>query len=193
MKQWQKRFQGQHSRRATTLIEVVIALFILAMMGLMVAAIVPASARMTRSANSYSLAASICNRKIDQIVEVGFTKIDSSTATTSQITTNLTGVGVVDNTAPTVTAVTDGNKLVYTFTNNNTATNTNNPDNLSGYFPNGVAGTITIDPYSPSKRSINTVNQITMLRVTVSLSWRDANAPVQSYTMSTLISRMSGN
>jgi hypothetical protein len=165
--------------------EVVLALFIFLMMTMMFAAVIPTAARSARYANSYGVAAAICQRKLDQLAEAGFGKITP---------TDLHALGIVDKTAPT----TDGTATVYTFTDNTSANNPNNPDNLDGYFPGGTnpatraTGTLCVDQWTQGQgyQYVSNSPIVVLYKVTVTVSWRDAAGVPQSLSMNSLISRV---
>jgi Tfp pilus assembly protein PilV len=181
---------GKHSARrrlaGTSIMEVILALFIFLMMSLMFAAVVPTAAQTSRRSNSYNYAVAIAQRKVDQIQEAGWSKLNE---------TELRALGIIDASA----GVADGTATVYTFTQNNTATNANNPDNLSSYFPGGTAaatratGTIRIEPWAPSNVTLGAVTQDTLKRVTVTISWQDARTARGRFSITSLVTRMTLN
>ena len=65
------------AQRGFNLIEVLVAVFILVIMALMFAAVVPTTLRSVRTANYYNLAGQIAQRKLDQLMDpnVGYTKM----------------------------------------------------------------------------------------------------------------------
>lgn len=174
-----KRYQ-----RGITLIEVLIAIFIFAMMTMMFAAVVPSSLRSARYAATYGHAVETANRKLDQLLEAGYNRLD---------TADLQSLGIIDSTAPTTSSNSYGAITTYTFTNNNTSSNANNPDNLSSYFPGGATGTIRIESWGPSVATLNSSTAYMMDMATVTISWRDAGGALQSYAMSTVIPQMTIN
>lgn len=170
---------------AITLIEVIIALFILLMMSLMVAAVLPVTTRLTRSSNTYSQALAICQRKIDQLQEAEWGKLDY---------TSLFAYGIIDSTAATV----NGSVTTFTFTNNNgTNTTAKSFDNLNQFFPgtgaNAPTGTIRIEPMDDNAGSviISGTSQLVMKKITVTVSWSEPVGPRQSFSMTALISQVS--
>ncbi|MDX1932754.1 MAG: prepilin-type N-terminal cleavage/methylation domain-containing protein [Capsulimonadales bacterium] len=167
--------------RGITLIEVLISLFIFAMMGLMFSAVIPTALRSAKSTGSYGHAMTIATRKVDQLLEAGFNRLD---------TTNLRTLGIVDNTTPTTSTGANGTITTYTFTDNDTASNSNNPDNLRQYFPSGATGTIRIEPWAPGMYTLNGTTQPMLMQATVTITWREATGPIQNYSVSTLITRM---
>jgi hypothetical protein len=182
---------ARRSRRGAvglSLIEVVMALFILLMMTLMVAAVLPITTRMTRSSNTYASALAICQRKIDQLQEAGWGKLD---------TTSLLALGIIDSTAPVIS----GDVATYTFTNNNNPTpGAPNPadksyDNLGDFFPgtgaNAPTGTIRVQTMEGGTVNISDYNQPVMRRVTVTVSWQEPVGPRQTFSMTALISQVS--
>lgn len=177
-------YKHRRYRSGITMIEIILSLFILGTMALMFSAIVPSALRSSRYTGSYSQALTICNRKMDQLLEAGFNRMD---------TTNLKSLGIIDSTAATVGSNAGGTTNTYYFTNNNTAINTSNPDNLLTYYPNGATGTIFIDNWVPGKATLNNQLQPMLYRATVKVTWRDAAGAQQSYSLTSLIPRMTAN
>lgn len=164
-----------------SLIEVVMSLFIFLMMALLVAVVLPVATRNTRYSNTYSHAVSIGQRKIDQLQEAGWSKLNA---------TDLFNMGVIDSSTPN----TDGNVTIYTFTNNNgTNTAAKSFDNIQDYFPGGsaVTGTIRIEPWENGNVVINSTTQSVMRKATVTLTWKEATGPTQTFMMTALISQVS--
>jgi Tfp pilus assembly protein PilV len=165
-----------------TIIEVTLALFIFLMMTLMFAAVVPTAARNAQYANTYAYAASICQRKLDQLTEAGWDKLDQA---------DLQNLGIIDNTP----ATTDGAAVIFTFTNNTTSSNANNPDNLDQLFSGGTnsstrpVGTIRIEPWATT--TIAGTPTPVLSKVTVTISWRDGRGVPQSFSIITLMTKMS--
>jgi hypothetical protein len=176
----------RRTTRGLTMLEVVLSLFIFLMMSLMFSAIVPTAARSARYGNSYSYAVALCQRKVDQVQEAGWGKLNA---------TDLRSLGIIDNTTPT----TDGTAQIYSFTINTSATNASNADNLASYFPGGTnpatrpTGTIRIEPWADSTIFVAGSPQDTLKRITVRIAWRDARSGASSFSISSLVTRMTLN
>jgi Tfp pilus assembly protein PilV len=179
---------GRRNRpiQGLTLFEVILALFIFLMMSLMFSAVVPTAARSARYSNSYNYAVALCQRKVDQLQEAGWGKLNE---------TDLRSLGIIDATPE----ATDGAAKIYSFTSNISATNPNNADNIAQYFPGGTnaatrpTGTIRVEPWTPSTVYIGGSPQDTLKRVTVTIAWRDARGAPSSFSISSLITRMTLN
>jgi len=160
----------RHGRRGFTLIEVIFAIAIFLLMGLMIAAVVPTAVRSARQGNTYALATSLVRHKIDQLQKAGYDKMNGP------------GLGQND------TDIVDG-----TPTNanaNGTADITFNfatTDKLAQVFPSGATGTIRVKPYSPSVSGTTA----SVIQATVTVTWREAGRPVSSVSMTTLIPKAS--
>jgi hypothetical protein len=184
------RNRSHQRRRGTargfTIIEVMLALFIFLMMTLMFAAVVPTAARSARYAGAYAYASVICQRKIDQLTEAGWDKLDQA---------DLQTLGIIDSSSPT----TDGNATIYSFSDNNSSGNATNPDNINQFFSGGTnsatkpIGTIRIEPWSEGNATVTIQNVPTVVldKVTVTIAWRDGRGAPQSFSMTTLMTRIS--
>lgn len=176
------RHKRQYSR-GLTLIEVLLAAFIFLMMALMLASVLPAAARHTRYSATYSQAVALCQRKMDQVQEAGWGKLNEA---------DLRALGIIDSSA----GVSEGTATVYSFTRNDSASNSKNADNLSSFFPGGtnpetrVTGTIRIEPWESGYVTVNGNAEPSMMKVTVRIDWREAKRGQSSFSMTSLISRM---
>jgi|GEM_PF-3436110 hypothetical protein len=187
-----RRSHGRRSRGVLaggfTLIEVLFALFILLLMGLMVASVIPVAARSTRMANSHSLAVQIVQRKIDQLQDksAGYAKLEgSSLKSLNIIDSGWTQAGTVYKQGTTVESYGSN----YSVTGKFTAV-----DNLASYFPNGVTGTITVTPWAPAVKSVSGQQKAMLMNVTVTLEWRNTpDGPLNNFSASTLITKMPMN
>ena len=172
--------------RGITILEVVLALFIFLMMTMMFSAVVPTAARSARYSNSYNYAVALCQRKVDQLQEAGWGKLN---------VTDLQTLGIIDSSG----ATTDGAATIYSFTNNISATNSANADNIAQYFPGGTnpdtrpTGTIRIEPWADSTIWVAGAPQDTLKLVTVTIAWRDARGALSTFSISSLITRMTLN
>jgi len=157
-------------RGAFTLIEVMFAVFIFAMMALMFSAVIPTAARSSRFGNSYVQAATLAQHKIDQLQEAGYNRVTGPFLQTLNITeTQGTTTGTAPNTTVTASFTTE--------------------DNLLSYFPAGATGTVVITPWTPSWNA--TTSEYTIMQATVTIRWREAGRNQQSeYKMSTLLTKM---
>lgn len=177
------QLRNRRRNRGLTLIEVLLAAFIFLMMALMLASVLPAAARNTRYSATYSQAVALCQRKMDQLQEAGWGKLTE---------TDLRTLGIIDSSA----GVVDGLAMTYSFTQNDSPANTNNADNLSSFFPGGtndssrVIGTIRVEPWESGYVTVNGTPEPSLMKVTVRLAWREAKGTQSSFSMTSLISRM---
>lgn len=144
------------------LIEVIFALFIFVMMGLMFAAVIPAANRSTRYSNSYVMASQLAQHKIDQIRDAGFTRCNGD---------NLAQDGLIDSATP---FAINGTARSFEFTD---------ADSLLEYFPDGASGIVTIDNYLPSYNG----SEYSIRQVQVEVRWREGNGPENSYSTAALL------
>lgn len=166
-----------------TLIEVLLAAFIFLMMALMLASVLPAAARNTRYSATYSQAVALCQRKMDQLQEAGWGKLNEA---------DLRALGIIDSNVGT----TDGAATLYSFTQNDSPPNNNNADNITSFFPGGtnvetrVLGTIRVEPWESGYVTVNGNLEPSLMKVTVRIAWREAKGGQSSFSMTSLISRM---
>ena len=168
-----------------TIVEVVMAMFVLSMMALMCAAVIPAATRSSHYTADYSQAQSLVMHKINQVQEAGYTNMNGPGLGQS-------GQDVVDGTptSPTASANAGGSQSAsFEFTTT---------DNLWRYFPGGAnssgtastasnrpRGFLSIAPYSPS--SVSGVYDF--IQVTITVQWTDARGRTQNYGATTLVAR----
>lgn len=171
-----KRGYRQRAQKAGfTFFEIYMALIIFTLMALLVAAVVPMSARSVRYGNDYTQAATLAMHKVNQLQESGYTNINR----------NLNTLLVVDSngTLPTAANNVNGDKTgAATFTDR---------DELDTYFVGGVSepsGTITITPFTPSAQVVNSVTSYTIIQATIEVKWRDTRGRQQNYVTRTFIS-----
>lgn len=158
----QRQNVRKRKQRGTGLIEVIFALFVLVMMILMFAAVIPSVARSSRYSSSYVMAAQLAQHKIDQIRKVGFSKTNAD---------GLLEANLIDSATPTAS---NGTAVSFSFTNQ---------DRLLSFFPQGAEGVVTVDNYAPSFNG----SSFTMRHVEVRITWRDAAGPTSSYSTSALV------
>jgi hypothetical protein len=172
-------------RAAFTSLEVVIALFILALMTLMFVATLPIATYGARYGNSYATAASLVNHKINQLEEVGYYAMDG---------TQLLSKGIVDSSTPMPTANPNGmTTATLEFTD---------VDKLWKFFAQGQTtggarhtgtdaptGTIAIAPYTPSVVTVSGTNIAKVIQATVTVAWTPSGRPRSEYSVTTLIPR----
>jgi hypothetical protein len=158
------------------MMEVILALIIFTLMGLMVAAAIPISARSVRYGNDYVQASTLAMHKVNQVQEAGYTNMNR----------NLNTLGVVD-----------GNGSLPSSSNNlngdksGTATFTTR-DNMATYFVGGVSapvGNLSIAPYAPSMSVVGGVTRYSVIEVTIEVRWRDVRGSQQNYFTKTLVSK----
>jgi len=154
------------------LFEVLISVLLFVLMVLMFAAVVSAAHRASEFGNGYAQAVSLAQKKIDQMQELGFTGV----YTTSTMTA--TGTDQVADANPTVSGTPPalGSSITYTFTT---------VDKLDHYFAtNGTtskpSGTIVVTPYQTS-------GTVTLLQAQVTVTWPQPSGPNSSYTINTII------
>jgi len=152
-------------RRGTTLLEVLFAIFVVAMCATVLAAATPTASLSRYKAQMMNKAAGIAQKELEAIRTQGFTNVDP---------TDLANAGLIDGTNP----VSGGN--TYTFNN----TDAQVKDNPSSDLPHG-SGTVTI----------NSVNSgLVQVTVTVSWEERTMPAGgamvTRSVTVGTLIANV---
>lgn len=113
-----RRFRSRKVRRGFSLVEVVVAVFLLAMAVLMFGAFYPTASRSSRMSGNHSQAISEVQHKVDQLRAIGYGRLTYS---------ELRAAGVIDATP---------NTLPYSFTA---------VDGLQNLLPN-ASGTINISP-----------------------------------------------
>ncbi len=192
--------------RGFNLIEVLVAAFILVFMALMVAAVIPSSIRSVKTASSYTLASVIAQRKLDQLTEtpaVGYSNL------TTLALEGLTQPGaIISRTGgtsadacewfdpATTTSGTFGRtnyRLVGYFTKldglrktkSDAACASRSGENA---FPGGddVQGKIEISGWQ-GKNAADTNSSL--MRATVTITWKTAGQGKSVYSVSTLIPR----
>jgi len=165
--------------RAFTLIEVLVAAFIMVIMAMMVAAVVPIATRGTHMSRSYSQAILVAQRKIDQMQSAGYSALSGST-----ISDDYKIVDDSDNnpaTPASSTGTTGDGYLTFPFTNR---------DNLADVLGPNATGVIEIRPWGGAGLS----GTGGLLGVRVRLTWREGDKATQStYMISTLITKMPMN
>ena len=190
-----------------TLVEVVLSFAILLLMALMVGAVVPTMMRATRLSNSYELAATIAQKKLDQLRDpaVHYTNMQIATLQTAGII-NPPGVDnspcALNDPQPQVDSGSyDPNAKFYTASYQATTYFTR-VDNLAKVSDDGSAGcsgknaqnafpgsnvqgklVISGWPHSATNAPV------TMLQATVTLSWQTTGNVPSSYTLTTLIQK----
>ena len=138
-----------------TLVEVGMATALLLMMGLLFGTAVPAILRAPQFSGNYMQASELVQHKIDQLRAAGF-------GTLSQ-PAQLQGLGIISSVNPNGT---------YDFTA---------ADNLTGYFPAGSTGTITLAD-NPNAQAH------TLTDVTITIAWTGGAVRAGTYTARTMIS-----
>ena len=162
-------------RGGFTLAEVMLSLVILAMMTLMFGAVFPITMRAATQGNSYSQAALLAQRKVDQLRQAQYGSLFDSTNGTAL--TKMARLGIVD---PARNA--DGS---YSFTAVDHLTGT------GGFYSSDSVGKITISDYSADPSPSNSgqlplPGQIAVATVTITWGGRVPG----TYTVSALIPAM---
>jgi type II secretory pathway pseudopilin PulG len=182
--------QGPHFGRrpgvrrfsAFTLIEILLAAFILLLMALMFAAVVPIATRGTHMSRSYSQAVMVAQRKIDDCQTYGYSVLEQTAlpADASQ-----PEYGLVDSPGTPFETVSGTRR--YRFTNT---------DKLSTVFK----GTGALAPEGILELNQNAIGgagikgQPSLMSVTVRIQWSEgANAKRTEYVISTLVTKMPMN
>jgi prepilin-type N-terminal cleavage/methylation domain-containing protein len=149
-------------RRGFTLIEVTLAMMIFLAMVLMFAAVFPLAVRGSIFSNQYAQAVALCQHKMDQLRQEGFTNLGNSGSI-------LYNDGVIDQSAaPTAFP------YQYTFTN---------CDNLASFFPSGgtpPVGSVYIQQDSHVASGY-------VYDVTVTITWFTPKNGVSSYSLNAMI------
>jgi archaellum component FlaF (FlaF/FlaG flagellin family) len=174
----ERRYLKKSRKKAAfTFFEVYLALIVFTLMALMVAAVIPMSARSVRYGNDYTQAATLAMHKVNQLNEAGY----------SNINRNLNSPLVVvdsNGSLPSATNNVNGDK-----TGSSTFTTR---DNMATYFVGGVSdptGTISIAPFTPSISVVSGVTSYSIIQATVTVNWRDVRGRQQTYVTRTLISK----
>lgn len=156
------RRSGQ--RGGFTLIETMIAVFVLFMMALLFSALIPVAARGGRQGNGYAQAALLAQHKIDQLRQGGFTKMNATQLVNMKIIDSDTSGNPVPAAAP---AGLPAGTVSYSFAD---------VDNLAddalnqGYFAAGAQGVLSLSPaLSGQGGSAPTAAQAA--QVTVTITW----------------------
>ncbi len=156
-------------RRGFTLLETVLALAVLAMIGLLFAAVLPVSLRGARLSSHYAQASALARHKIAQIRGAGFLSVQSPAALAVQ--------GIVDSGSASSPAV------PYTISFANTdhlLASANGP----GLYPAGTTATVSVTDYAAKNPAVpaGTVDD-----VTVTIHWQSGNISDGAYSTSALI------
>ena len=199
----------KRGQRGFNLIEVLFAVFILVFMSLMFAAVVPTTLRSVRTANYYNLAAMIAQRKLDQLLEpqIRYAKLTpvglSGKVVSGAVAPSADACewydpvpSITSGTAPTGTnPATKTYQMVGYFTkldglrkfktNGTSACDAKTSQNA---FPgeDEVLGKLVIDGWQGKTASTTSAS---MLKATVSITWRINGREKSTYTVSTLIPR----
>ncbi|MGC4046302.1 MAG: hypothetical protein QM758_21135 [Armatimonas sp.] len=170
-----QRYQQRTQNAGFTFFEVYLALIIFTLMALLVAAVVPMSARSVRYGNDYTQAATLAMHKVNQLQEAGYENINRNLYTLNAV---------------------DGNGTLPTAANNTTGNQSGSStfttcDNLNTYFVGGVsdpAGTISIAPFTPSASTVSGATVYSVIQATIQVTWRDVRGRQQTYVTRTFIS-----
>lgn len=157
-----------------------LSLMILLMMITMFAAAFPLVVRSANYSNNYTQAAFLAQHKIDQIRAAGWDKtVDTSklsgsndmTLVSSSTGSSMTSLGIID---PGQSYSSSGG---YTFTS---------VDGLTGYFPAGSSGAVTIQPYAPAT-GCSSGATCSMAQIVVTISWTGGGLNAGSYKLVALM------
>lgn len=167
--------RGRSRRGGFTLAEVMLSLVVLAMMTVMFGAVFPTTMRAATQGNSYSQAALLAQRKVDQLRQAQYGSLYDNTNGTAL--TKLSRLGIVD---PAQNG--DGS---YSFTTVDHLTGT------GGFYSSDSVGKITISDYSADPSPSNSGQlpgggQIAVATVTIIWGGRVPG----TYTVSALIPAM---
>jgi prepilin-type N-terminal cleavage/methylation domain-containing protein len=170
---WKNRFICRRTRiaRAFTLMEVMMALFVFALMALMFSSITMIASRGTRMSNANMQAMTLAQRKLDQLQEAGFTKIYDGTASVPEGLSTIVDAG---------TPLSSGGGYTYSFATT---------DKINELFPNNATGTIKISSWGGAAQTV----EDNLLLVTVTLTWKEAGKPQSTYELSNFVTRMPMN
>jgi hypothetical protein len=149
--------------------EVTLSLIILLAMIVIFAACFPLAVRTATFSNNYSQAAFLVQHKIDEIKSAGFSKLDYN---------DLNSLGLIDASSPCTPG--PNSPCTYYFTQ---------ADSLTGFFPTGTTGTITIvsDPNEPLCAAASTC---TVDDITVAINATGGGLENQTFSASTMIIKM---
>lgn len=186
-----KKNCGRYLRAGFTMIEVVFAMFILMLMALMFAVVVPTSARSTRYASDYAQASSVVMHKLNQVQDAGYANMDGP---------GLGGSGALivdgspstpannDNGDQTFTAeFTDRDKLWEYFSGGRDASGNRI---TSGNIPRGY---LYVSPYAPSAITSGSTTTYSLVRVTATVQWWNAKGQLQTFSATTLVPKTTVN
>jgi type II secretory pathway pseudopilin PulG len=169
------------------LIEAVFALFLLLLMALLLAATLPVSARSTRMSADYIAAQALVNKKIVQLQNIGYGKINGPSL-------GQNGEAIVDGTPtdPTATKNADGSQsFSFPFTATDALGDTIGVNATTGV--NVSVGTVAFEPYAPSAVTVSGVTTYSLIRATVSVRWADSRGQLRIASGSTLIPKANLN
>jgi type II secretory pathway pseudopilin PulG len=164
----------KRSKKAFTLLEVVLSIVFFTMMTLLIAATLPMATRSSRQSSDTVQASSLLMHKIDQLQGATYSRLDA---------TELTNLGIVDGagTLPATNPVgAETGAAEFTLT-----------DRLTTFFVNAAAdprGRIELAPYAPSQK-VGAGGAVTyaVVQATVTVTWRDSRSQLRSVSMRTLI------
>ena len=198
----------RRGQRGFNMIEVLIAVFILALMALMFAAVVPTSLRSVNTAKYYNLAATIAQRKLDQLSDpsVGYSSMTPA-GLGGTVLSNASTNGPCDwnDPNPVVTSGSGPNGSLAAKTNYQMVGYFTKIDGLRQYVDNGstacrplasqnalpgdddVVGKLVIEGWEGKTASST---DALMMKATVTVSWKVSGRAKSTYTTSTLISRV---
>jgi len=156
--------------RGFTLIEVLVAAFILLLMAMMVAAVVPISARGTHQSRSYTQTVLLAQRKIDQLQELTYNNVEGPTIKQGT-------EPIVDNGGSTTGLTPDGYRK-FPFTD---------VEDLPKLLGPGATGEVRTRSWGGAGQG----GTNGLLGVQIVVEWREGNGTVKSsYTISTVLTKM---
>ncbi len=163
----------KRSKKAFTLLEVVLAIVFFTMMTLLVAATLPMATRSSRQSSDTVQASSLLLHKIDQLQGATYTRLNAP---------DLVNLGIVDGAETLPATNLDG-------TGSGGAAFTN-ADNLRAFFPDYSAqpeGRVELAPYVPSQKVVASVATYPVIQATVTVTWKDVRRQTRSVSMRALL------
>lgn len=186
--QFYRKHGATPTKRAFSIIEVVLSLIVLMFMVILVAAVIPTSLRNTRYSADFSQAASLVQHKINQFQDAGYFAINGPTL-------GQNGLEIVDGTPGSPANNLHGSQsATFEFTDT---------DKLWQYFNGGMdssgnrvtgshspRGYIYISPYEPSQYDNASLGiKYGLVRVTITIQWWTGKGNMQSFSGTTLVPR----
>jgi type II secretory pathway pseudopilin PulG len=163
----------KRSKKAFTMLEVVLSVVFFTMMTLLIAATLPMATRSSRQSSDTVQASSLLLHKIDQLQGATYARLNA---------TELVNLRIVDDAGTLPAANPEG-------TESGGAAFTN-ADNLRAFFPDYAAqpeGRVELAPYLPSQKVVAGVPTYPVVQATVTMTWKDARSQTRSVSMRALL------